>query len=539
MDAGVLRRALALAGTALALTAAPAGAEIVADSGFRPQPDGFSFANYGPGYANLNAAEMQRIYGRKVCLAGKGAKCVLRPTVRARMRSINKSMAGGHCYGFAVLSTVIKKGLLPRFGYASLEQLGGGPTTWDVPLEGNRKVQRSIARAFYFQALPSVNRAAVQGKPSRVVNALREELRSGAREGWTLTVFDRDGTGGHAVTPYALDDLGGGKYEILVYDNNWPGDERRVEVDTVAETWKYALGEEGSDWVWEGDAQTRTLGLHPVRPGLGVQSCDLCQGRAGLRSKYNEVTLDGAGVEHAHLILRDKQGRRTGIIGGELVREIPGVQVVPRTSGGAQIDADGEEYMTSLEPLYRVPKGKRVQVVVDARHLEARERQTLSVVGPTFDATAQQVVLDPGERARFVLAPRRERLAYAPAAASRKAVVRFGAEARARKNGRTRAAYEIEVSARGLPEGATVDFRKRPRLGLLRFGHDAKRRARVRYRVQITEFSRKGKRERAKRFTLTGRERVAFLHYGALGAKLGKPRVIVYDERGKRLRRAR
>jgi len=88
--AAVLRRALLLALALTAFAAVPAQAEIVADLGFRPNPDGFSFPNYGAGRANLNTVEMQKLFGRQVCLAGKGQSCVLRPGVRTLMRSISR-----------------------------------------------------------------------------------------------------------------------------------------------------------------------------------------------------------------------------------------------------------------------------------------------------------------------------------------------------------------------------------------------------------------------------------------------------------------
>jgi hypothetical protein len=539
--AGWARRACAFIATAFALaTAAPASAEIVADSGFRPQPDGFSFRNYGGGHAELNALEMQRIYGRGVCLTGKGAACVLRPGARTAMRAANRSMSGGHCYGFAVLSETVYKGLLPRFGFSSLAQLGApnaDSTTFEIPLEGNIKIQRAIARAWYFQQLPSVARTAVRGKPSKIIDKLREVLQPGEREGWTLGIIDFR-YGGHQITPFALDDLGGGKYEILVYDNNWPDEERRVQVDTVAETWEYELA---PGMVWEGDATTKTMHLHRVRPALGLQPCPFCVGRAGLRSKYNEITLDAPGVEHAHLILRDRKGRRTGYVDGKLVNEIPGVKVEPRATGVLRAaEEEDDPALVSAEPVYRVPRGKQVRITVDARHLERRELQMLTVVGPAFDAHTRKLVLNPGERAVLALDPKRERLRYTPAPATREAAVMFNGEVRDRKHPKNvRAAFEIEIAALGLPKGARVEFRKHLKYGVLQFGHAAKRRARVRYRVQVKELTAKrGEPRVATRvrwYSLAGRKRAAFVSLSALARKIGKPEVVVISDRGKRL----
>jgi hypothetical protein len=53
------------------VSATAASAEtVVADNGFRPDPNGFSFDNYGndSGYANLSPAEMQKLFGPGVCV---------------------------------------------------------------------------------------------------------------------------------------------------------------------------------------------------------------------------------------------------------------------------------------------------------------------------------------------------------------------------------------------------------------------------------------------------------------------------------------
>ena len=73
----------ALAALILCLAAAvPASADytpsgpLVADSGFRPNPDGYAFENYGGGEEkDLNAAQMVRLFGREVCENADGRCC--------------------------------------------------------------------------------------------------------------------------------------------------------------------------------------------------------------------------------------------------------------------------------------------------------------------------------------------------------------------------------------------------------------------------------------------------------------------------------
>jgi hypothetical protein len=46
--------------------------------------------------------------------------------------------------------------------------------------------------------------------------------------------------GGHAVLPYALKYLDGDVVRVMVYDSNWPGADRYVDVNVKAETWEFS-----------------------------------------------------------------------------------------------------------------------------------------------------------------------------------------------------------------------------------------------------------------------------------------------------------
>ena len=52
-------------------------------------------------------------------------------------------------------------------------------------------------------------------------DALTAALKS-HNETYTFGFYKRDGTGGHATTPYAVEDKGGGQFAVLMYDNNYP-----------------------------------------------------------------------------------------------------------------------------------------------------------------------------------------------------------------------------------------------------------------------------------------------------------------------------
>ena len=72
---------------------------------------------------------------------------------------------------------------------------------------------------------------------SRKDGSNRSEAYSNGGPLYTIKIFNADG--GHAITPYAVEDKGDGKFAVLVYDNNYPGITRAVEFDTNANTWSY------------------------------------------------------------------------------------------------------------------------------------------------------------------------------------------------------------------------------------------------------------------------------------------------------------
>jgi len=521
---GRLAVLLAIA-VALALTAAAAAraGTIVADSGFRATPNGFSFQNYGDaeGYAGLNAVDMQLIFGDGVCVVGKGAKCVLTPGARYWMNDMNGSMAGGHCYGMAMLASITQRQQLPRFGISSIAALGGGPNAFDLEIKDNRALQRAIARAFSMQGVSSVIRGTVRGTPKQILEKLKQELTSSNPATWQFGIFQWGMQGGHAITPYAVEDMGGGIYDVHVYDNNWPGDDdRRLTIDTNKDTWKYFAAtnpsETGSWYI--GNAKSGTLRLMPNQPAFGTQECPVCVGRQGLKSKYNQISLSGMPGETAHVVITDPKGRKLGVIGGKLVNQIPGARAYPRTSGPVAT-ATGElsNLDDTIDPVYELPRGLKLKIKVDGRKLTDEVKQSLTVVGPTFDSTAERIRLGPGQVAHATLNPKRQTLSFTARRRAAFPKVSFGAESRS-------AAYSVRVATPGAPAGTTVFFAKKPRYGMLRIAPKSKRRQA--FRVIVNRLDANGEAEFSRSYSIRGRQQ-AYLYYGPLARKNGVARIVI------------
>ncbi|MGA7434735.1 MAG: hypothetical protein WBW44_03850 [Solirubrobacterales bacterium] len=518
--------------TGAAVSTALAG-PIVADSGFEVESDGFSFPNYGDreGYKDLDAGQMRRLFGNVVCLSGKGGDCVLTAPARAWMESTNEAMAGGHCYGFSVLAWVIQRGQLPAFGYSSLAPFGSGTTAFGLDIESNRKLQSTIARAWAFQTFESVTDNAIAGTPANVLKNLLTELTPENQETFTITIFQPGFEGGHAITPTSVEDLGGGKYGVHVYDNNWPGDSGRVlTIDKTANTWSYlaAINPDEPGSVYRGNAKTETLQLWPTRPGFQIQDCSFCVGRQGGKSKFNEVSLSNPGDEHAHLLLTDGKGRKTGYLKGKLVNRIPGAEVLPRTAGGPSLDSNGDidGSPNSLEPIYRVPKKTSLRIKVQGSNLSYNDREAVSVVGPTFDATVEDIKVGPRRNARLTLSPKKRTLSFTSTKVKSTPQVTFGAES-------DEAAYRITVAALGARPKTKVFFAKKPKLGLLRIGEKTK--ARQRYAIQISRFTARGNSKFVRRYSIRGKQQ-AYLYYGPLARKNGVARIAIGEPGKKKIR---
>lgn len=371
--------------------------ELVADSGFRPEVDGFAFENYGnvEGVQNLTAANMEALFGDQVCLSGTGDDCQLIPAAEEWMANQNEGMAGGHCEGFSIAA-------LRMFNESLDQEDFGADTTVGLEIVDNGPLQGSIAEHFVYQFLPPIVENRVSGTPSEVLDALVEALDSG-EEQYTLGVYKADGTAGHAITPFAVEDKGGGRFAILVYDNNFPGIARAVEVDRGDDTWSYVSGTNPDDLgqVYEGDAETQTLELDPTTPGEQEQPCPFCDGSgpdSGDDAKgsvlpedeqYTEITLSGDPRNHPHLVFEDDEGNRTGIVDGRMLREIEDVEVVKTFAT--------QNWEGAPEPRYRLPEGAEYTISVDGSDLDAPAKVDVDLVGNGLVIEVEDIEIAPGQ----------------------------------------------------------------------------------------------------------------------------------------------
>jgi hypothetical protein len=266
---------------------------VTADSGFRPFPNGFPYANYGGGMplisqffgtpnvpmVGLNSIDMRSLYGDGVCTSTKGLKpggpCALTPVAEYWAEHILDSAQGGVCFGMAATAGAIYN------GESSPSVVGASTLTSQSRL--TQATQRAILRNYGAQ-FTSSSAPLLRITPAEVIEALQAGLVDNVAP-YILLLYGTDPNGhegGHAINPYAVYDRGNGLYDIAVYDNNYPTRERAVHVDTVANTWEYFVmtNPGGPPSVWTGDAETKTLGLVSTADILAQQSCPFCLGRS-------------------------------------------------------------------------------------------------------------------------------------------------------------------------------------------------------------------------------------------------------------------
>ena len=367
--------------------------------GFQVNSNGYAFENY-PWYfpnspAEFTKEDMISMFGQdKVCWM-VGGRCLVNLVAQLWWEGVNKSMNSGHCDGMASTSLRFFKGLDSP---ATLQ--AGAQNAHDLDLTN---VRGHIAHYFALSTLDPVLKQRKQAellKPSGILNQLRAAMSNGAPDPTTLTLT-KAGAGGHAITPYAIEDYGNGLFHVKVYDNNWPGDGNRYVVfNTNLETWSYDLG--GRLGVWSGNSTSNNLGVVPVSL-YGIQpTCFWCwpaqAGSAATTTTGNQVWFNGAG----HLLITDSQGHRIGYVGSQFVNEIPSAYASPFLTGLG----------IEQEPIYSLPAGESYTMLLDGQTLTQTQTAAITHFGPGYAVAAENVALSSTTRDLFTVSADGRQLAY-------------------------------------------------------------------------------------------------------------------------------
>ncbi len=381
-----------------ATQAQPSNAAGVVDTGFRPAVDGFSYQNYGDvaqapsgetfPVVNLTSVEMRRLFGDAVCAApaASDGTCVLTPPADQWMSQKNAGMNGGHCEGFAVLSQMIYEGQVNP-------NLFGAARTIDLQIKDNNPLQREIAYWFSTQG-PTWGQQQVLS-PKEMVTFLQTEYAKNPKNVFRLGILKEDGTGGHAITAYEVQDQGNGIFWVMVYDNNYPGQERKMIVDTNANTSEYeaSINPSVSPDVYKGTENNKIF-VAPNDIRLTTFPCDFCNGatssnkggniRAAGEQSFNEISTEG----YLNVELQDDKGRKVGYDqNGKFVNEITESKVEPVMSGP----------LSEVPPVIKMPTGLGFTAYLYGDKKAADEPASMVMIGKGFYMGVDNIVMAPDQ----------------------------------------------------------------------------------------------------------------------------------------------
>ncbi len=355
---------------------------------FAVQPDGFGFRNYGPGYpeGDFTIADLRQQFGDAVCSRTDvdGEECIPSAEAQQWIDDRNADMRTGHCIGFTVASYRFAEGQLRPADFSA-----SADSPFDIAQEA--PIMRAIALNGSLYWVKSVWSSEVAGAPRDIVDAL---IALG--EPVDLSIFLPGLVGGHSLLAYGVAEVAPGQYHILVYDNNFPGEEAFVEVDYAANTWRYAQGAVNPDETavpYEGDATTETLRFIPLS-AYDAATCPFCPADGDTDAAEDAITLVSF-LGQGEMLVKTALGA-IGSVAGELINEIPGAQLIlvrGQLAGDGAPDVAlpaGVDFTVEFDSLERVSSlSPELSLVVD--HLSpAAEKNRLAVApgGRNFEFQA-------------------------------------------------------------------------------------------------------------------------------------------------------
>ena len=252
------------------------------DTGFRPNINGFSFENYGNygcsdsycnqtfSIENLTSVEMRRMFGDQVCRKlNIDGSCELLKVAESWMDEVNESMENGHCEGMAVLSSLFYAGMKNPITF-------GDSSVHDLNLKGNKALQNEIA--YWYATQWYMDDHLIEEDPNSQLQRLIDAYQSNPNILIPIGIYKRDFSDGHAITAYAIEEKDDGIYWIMVYDNNYPDEERYIIIDTEQNSWQYsgATMSDLAEDLYDGEGNTNPFQLAPIDSRLGQFECDFC-----------------------------------------------------------------------------------------------------------------------------------------------------------------------------------------------------------------------------------------------------------------------
>jgi len=268
--------------------------DICVDDGFDVQSDGFSFPNWNGVSADHSSVDIPMLvamFGHEmVCRPGAASVCTPTPRALHLIDEWNTALRGGRCEGMAVLSERMFIEL------ARPHDFDDSVDTAAQLSRGNEQLENEITYWWATQFTDDISAIAHtsrQRTPSEIVQQLIHGLSTSA--GYTLALYDRGM--GHSFTPFAVTEISNG-WRIHVYDNNYPGVDNHIDVNSTTEQWTYvpqqantasSVPESISATQWSGS--TGAIELTPMKARSGPFQCSTCDDQSGLERDTEDVVI--------------------------------------------------------------------------------------------------------------------------------------------------------------------------------------------------------------------------------------------------------
>jgi uncharacterized repeat protein (TIGR01451 family) len=386
------------------------GGQFEASISLRANPHGFVFENWGGNKyddsTDFDNATLIRMFGaQNVCHSGSTAQdCVLTAAARQWRDAQLESVRGGHCYGMAVGAQRFFVNADSPANY----QAGAANT---YALQPDAPVRAHISEMARTQALVPADGSSDQWiykqgkKPSEILELIRQRFQQNPNDPYVLGFF-MAGKGGHAVTPYGIENKGGGIYWLHFYDNNWPDKDRYMIFDTNAETWLYdfaALNPSVPADPWNGNTATDSLALRPTSAHkLSGWACPFCQSRGVTSSALRantDVTFELLG--QGQMLILDQKGRGIGydFTRNKYINQIAGAEFMEFMGG------TGVEYT----PIYTVPfdaaNNTPYTVILSGDTVTKTVQADLLMSGPGYAVGMSAVNVNPNQNLTVKIRP--------------------------------------------------------------------------------------------------------------------------------------
>jgi len=294
------------------------------DSGFKPNPNGFSFSNFS--YTGETWDIFKRTFPNSKMENSDGSR---KQAADQFYKNVYWNIGnGGNCRGFSHASLIRYAGLsgLETVEKAVLKSPNNTVTnSYDmIPrLNGSVVPNQSDSKDYlhiYQGRQLSQNFRPFVGTPNYVLQLVKDALADFKDNAADVAIFSS--AGGHSIVPYRVEKVGNID-RIYVYDNNHPNNNNKyIEIDTAANRYTYNVW--GST-IWKGTGNSMYVGLAQQNFPATI---------AGARQRQDVVTLNETSLmvtgDVTPLVV-DAAGNKLGLIGGEMVSEIPDaiVKILP------------------------------------------------------------------------------------------------------------------------------------------------------------------------------------------------------------------